>query len=449
MKDAFSYKRKITVIISTMLLCTVFVFLSAGHAAHALANSGTDISGENPSISYMIYETETKQTLQRLNADAPTDCSTLARLMTCLIVLESDTVSVTDYITPQRNSVSASERYELLSTNQYMIDHLIKSVILCNADNSARVLAAHISPDAEYFVSLMNKKAAELGMTNTYFTNVDGTQDEIQRTTVNDMTLFWSYAMGNTQFRNAASSPVTHIWGGTAVVNECRLLRNASFNNASLTAGVYTMYDSDTSLGTTMFYITTGASNTSLPPTRLTLVMTGVSDEYAYELGVSYIENALINFVKSALIERNGVVTTVKIDGGELILVANESIYCMMPSDVTNYIDNISYNITLENASPSQGNNSMTLSELSPPIAQGTVIGTANYMLKDGSVHQVTISAGNTIRSDNKTVNIFYKTIQENTDIFILVSVLAAFEFILILCALVSKIRKHKKTGQM
>lgn len=448
MKNAFSYKRKRGAIIAAAFICMVIIFMHTGSTLPIFAESMTN-QEQTSSVSYMIYETDTKQTLQRLNADAPADCSALARLMTCLVVLEESDLSVTDYITPLRNSVSASERYELLSTNQYMVDHLIKSVILCNADNAARVLASRISADTEYFVSLMNKKAAELSMTNTYFTNVDGTNDGIQRTTVNDMTLFWAHAMSNAQFRNAAASPVTHIWGGTAVVNECRLLRNADFKDASQTAGVYTLYDSDSSLGTTMFYITTGASNTSLPPTKLTLVMTGVSDETAYDLGVSYIENALVNFVKSILVAKNDIVTTVDIDGGTLTLAAAEPSYCMMPADVTNYIENISYNITSEKVlSNSPGGKAPTLSELSPPIEKGTIIGTANYMLKDGSVHQVTIAAGNTIRSDNKTVNIFYRTIQENTDIFILVSVLVLIELLLAACVIISKIRK-KKTGQM
>ena len=381
-----------------------------------------------------------------MNPDATADCSQLSRLMTCMLVLEHEGISVTDYITPKENSTSSSGRYELLTSNQYMVDHLIKSVILCNADNAARLLASVVSPNSEYFVSLMNEKARELGMSSTYFTSPDGAADNTQRTTVNDMCRFFSYAVNNQQFRNAASSPVAHIWGGTAVVNESRMLRNAVFDNSSITAGIYTVYGGESRLSTTIYYITTGASNTELPQTRLILAMSGVSDDISYDLGVSYIENALTNFTKAPIVSKNSVITTVNTESGELTLVANESIYCMMPADVTNYIDNISYNITVSNngQSPYGGGTVSVLTELTPPIEKGSVIGTANYLLKDGSVHAVTIVAGNSIRSENEIVNVFYKTIQENTDIFLIISVLVLFEIILIVFISVGKIRRRR-----
>lgn len=440
MKTVCLYKRKMSVLrtaLAMLLISTVLVLCPSGRVCSASSSADPD------SASYMIYEADTRQTLQKLNADAPADCSLLARLMTCIVVLEADGVSVTDYISPKRNSTSLSERYELFSSNQYMVDHLIKSVVLCNADNAARVLSEYITEDTENFTALMNKKAADLGMSNTYFTSPDGAQDGIQRTTVSDMTVFWAYAMNNPQFRNAASSPVTHIWGGTAVVNECKLLRNASFPDASLTAGVYTLYDSENSLGTTMFYITSGASNTELPPTRLSLVMTGYPDESGNELGKSYIENALLNFTKRGIVSKGDIITSVEIEGGELTLVSCDSIYCMVPADVSDYVYNISYNVTYKNVSDTAGR-APTLSELEPPIDKGTVIGTANYILKDGSVLKVDIAAGNTIRSDNKTVNIFYKTIQENTDIFVIISVLILFELALIICVIAGKIRRRR-----
>ena len=136
-------------------------------------------SNESTGISYIVYECDTKQTLLKQNADLPADCSLLARLMTCLLVLENQSISVTDYISPSEDSISASGRYTLLASNQYMVDHLIKSVILCNADNAARALASHVNPNTEYFISIMNQKAKELGMNNTFFINPDGTADQL------------------------------------------------------------------------------------------------------------------------------------------------------------------------------------------------------------------------------------------------------------------------------
>ena len=209
-------------------ICIALTVLFSGSGAAYAFFANTLPSNESAGISYMVYECDTKQTLLKQNTELSADCTLLARLMTCLLVLENPSISVTDYITPSEDSVSLSGRYSLFASNQYMVDHLIKSVILCGADNAARLLAKQVNPNTEYFVSLMNQKAGELGMANTYFTNPDGAADQLQRTTVSDMSLFWTYAMSNAQFRNAAACSAAHIWGGTAVLNECRMVTSLS-----------------------------------------------------------------------------------------------------------------------------------------------------------------------------------------------------------------------------
>lgn len=398
-------------------------------------------AAETPAVSYMIYEYDTAQTLEKQNTESTADCSLLARLMTCLLVYENPSVSVTDYITPTEDSVSLSGRYTLSAANQYMVDHLLKAVILCNADNAARVLAYKINPNKEYFVSLMNLKAAELGMKSTYFTNADGSYDELQRTTVNDLSLFWAYAMSNAQFRSAASNPASHIWGGTAVLNECKLVSNNVFQNASQTAGAMSVYNTQENLSTTLFYfVSTQTDNT--PAVKLTLVMSGFSADTAYASGKNYINSVFLNYKKTPLIKKNETVTTAKIGKSELLVNASETCYCMMPADVDNFIENINYNITEKSATASIPGKTVTLEDLTAPIDKGSTIGTVNYILKDGSVHSVGLIAGNSVHSDYKAIDLFYKTIQENTDIFILISVLVIIEFLLLLFFIINKIRK-------
>lgn len=418
----------------------VFIMLSACimfSAITFLPVKAVDATG----ISYIIYESDTKQTLEKQNIDAAADCSLLSRLMTCLLIYENPAVSVTDYVTPSEDSISVSGRYSLFATNQYMIDHLLKSVILCNADNAARVLAEKINPNKEYFVSLMNQKAIEIGMKNTYFTNPDGTPDELQRTTVYDMSLFWSYAMSNIQFRNAAANPAAHIWGGTAVLNECKLVANNTFANAALTAGANFEYNDVTSLSTTMFYFVSNQTDNT-PAVKLTLVISGISAESSFNSGKNFINNIFANYVKTTIVKKSDTIITTTVGKSELVLKANENCYCMVPTDVTDYVENISYNITTNNTDDSLPNNALTFDDLDAPIEEGSTIGTVHFLLKDGSVHSVSMVAGNSVHSDYKAINFFYKIIQENTDIFILISVLVIVEIFLLIAIIVNKLRK-------
>ena len=171
---AVSYLKN-TLKAAAAICIALLIFCSGGGAVYANALPSNESAGG----SYMVYECDTKQTLLKQNTELSADCTLLARLMTCLLVLENPSISVTDYITPSEDSVSLSGRNSLFAANQYLVDHLIKSVILCGADNAARLLAKQVNPNTEYFVSLMNQKAGELGMANTYFTNPDGAADQL------------------------------------------------------------------------------------------------------------------------------------------------------------------------------------------------------------------------------------------------------------------------------
>ena len=158
-------------------------------------------------------------------------------------------------------------------------------------------------------------------------------------------------------------------------------------------------------------------------------------------MGNSQIENALTNFKKTALINRQDLIVTAELGESELFLQAGETCYCMMPVDVTDYVETVSHTVFDNNSSPGAGT-ALSLDELSPPIEEGSLIGTANYLLKDGSVHKVRLIAGNSIHSESKTINIFYKAIKENTDIVVLISVLLLCELVLAFGMIFSKLRK-------
>lgn len=428
-----------------LVILTIFcLFTSSVNIYAEEEDSGIDAPvNAYSNLSFIVSENETKQTLYRQNVDVPADCSLLSRLMVCLLVYENPSLSITSYVSPSEDSTSSSGRYTLYASNQYMIDYLLKSVILCNADNAVSVLADAINPSREYVVMLMNQKALELGMNNTYFTNVDGSHDELQRTTVYDMSVFWSYAMSNILFRNVASSTATNIWNGTIVLNECAFVASEAFPDAQVTAGTSYVYDTESNYSTILFYYTSKAGTDS-PPVKLTMVVSGISDDEAYKLGKNNINEISNNFIKKPLVTKDELITSEIVDDSTLSLLAGGTLYCMMPINTTDYIENISYVYSATNQSYSPSvNNANTM--LSAPIKKGTIIGQATYLLKDGSTHTVSLVAGNNIHSGSKTVNMFYKLIQENTDIFILISVLLFLELILFFSYIIYNIKKKFK----
>ena len=79
----------------------------------------------------------------------------------------------------------------------------------------------------------MNDRAAQLGCTNTVFTNPTGLPDENQHTTAHDMALIMKAAIDNESFRTIAGTasytiPATNVSGGDRVLTNNFSMMSAS-----------------------------------------------------------------------------------------------------------------------------------------------------------------------------------------------------------------------------
>ena len=74
--------------------------------------------------------------------------------------------------------------------------------LIHSANEVGYIFAEEISGNIDNFANLMNKKASELGCTNTNFTNPSGIHDVNHYSTAYDMALIAKYCMQNETFRN-------------------------------------------------------------------------------------------------------------------------------------------------------------------------------------------------------------------------------------------------------
>ena len=80
---------------------------------------------------------------------------------------------------------------------------LIYGTMLPSGGDASKALAINIAGSESAFVKLMNKKAEELGMNHTHFTNVSGLHDDNHYSTVKDIATLLEYALKNKEFRQA------------------------------------------------------------------------------------------------------------------------------------------------------------------------------------------------------------------------------------------------------
>ena len=108
--------------------------------------------------------------------------------MTLLIVMEAidqGSISLDDMLTCSSKAASMGGSQVYLEEGEKMkVDELIKCVVIASANDAAVMLAEAVAGSEEAFVTLMNKRADELGMKNTNFENTNGLDD----TAVNHVT---------------------------------------------------------------------------------------------------------------------------------------------------------------------------------------------------------------------------------------------------------------------
>ena len=142
-------------------------------------------------VSAILVEMSSGTVIFAENADEMRPVASVTKLMTILLALEavdSARVSPEDLVTVSADASGMGGSQILLDTGEVQtFSQLLKSVIVGSANDSAVALAEYIYGSQELFVSYMNERAAELGMTSTHFVNCTGLPAEGQYTTARDV----------------------------------------------------------------------------------------------------------------------------------------------------------------------------------------------------------------------------------------------------------------------
>ncbi len=154
----------------------------------------------------MLVSLDTGEMLFEKNIDEKVYPASITKIMTAILMLESDkynpdgkvvmTQEILDMVLGTGLSVSLMKAGEEFT--QYDLLHL---VMVASYGDSTYLAAQYYGGTVDNFVSMMNQKAKELGLTATNFTNPVGLHDDNHYTTVRDIYTLTSYALKNEEFR--------------------------------------------------------------------------------------------------------------------------------------------------------------------------------------------------------------------------------------------------------
>lgn len=158
----------------------------------------------------ILINSDTGEILAQKNYTNKMYPASLTKIMTLLVALDNikdlnDTYEMS-YIIIDPLYRSGASLAGFSSGEKVKIIDLLYGIILPSGADATCGIANYISGSEEAFVELMNKKAQELGLANTYFANSSGLYDDNNYTTAYDMALILKAALENKLARQILST---------------------------------------------------------------------------------------------------------------------------------------------------------------------------------------------------------------------------------------------------
>ena len=119
-----------------------------------------------------LIELQSGRVLLEKNATRRLPPASLTKIMTALIALESAPLHEVVKIHPR--SIVHHSSYNFQPGEEFLLRDLLTAMLVASANDACEAIAWHVGGDADKFVTLMNKRALTLGLTNTHFANACG-----------------------------------------------------------------------------------------------------------------------------------------------------------------------------------------------------------------------------------------------------------------------------------
>jgi D-alanyl-D-alanine carboxypeptidase len=124
-----------------------------------------------------VYDTMSNTELFSKESDMQFPLASLTKVMTALVVRERVFADTRIFI--QESDLSPEGDSGLSPGESFSRDGLVDFMLAVSSNDAARALARSATGGAERFVEYMNEKAAQLGMTQTFFLNESGLDENM------------------------------------------------------------------------------------------------------------------------------------------------------------------------------------------------------------------------------------------------------------------------------
>lgn len=171
-----------------------------------------NISGE-PTINSrkaIVYDRKSKRILYGKNEKVKCAMASTTKIMTATVVLENANLSDEVTINAKAGGTGGS-RLGLKKGDKITLNDLLYGLMLRSGNDAAVAIAEHVGGSVQGFADMMNKKAQELGLTETNFVTPHGLDNSKHYTTALELAKLTDYALQNEKFAQIVGTKQTSI----------------------------------------------------------------------------------------------------------------------------------------------------------------------------------------------------------------------------------------------
>ncbi len=384
--------KKIIAFFTFLIVCN---FLSISFCA-TLEENTAELESKLQSQAVLIMESSTGKVIYEKNGYQQKYPASTTKILTAILTIEncnlSETATASEYAIRSIPSGYTTANIQIGET--LSIKDLLYALMLRSANESAVILAEHISGSQEAFAELMNSKAKEIGCQNTHFVNSNGIHNENHYTTAYDLALIAKYCMQNETFREIVKTTSFTLPATDVYPNDSRTFSNS--NNLLI-------YDSRNRSDNYYYEYATGIKTGYTSQAGNCLVSSAVKNDIEYicvVLGalktngnswryldtINSFNYAFDNYSFRKLKYQNQLIETVEVENAtkdtkNLDLLISEDLSVLVSND--NKDTDVEPNIEIN-------------SDLKAPISKGNVIGKITYEV-EGVRYTTDLLAGNDV----------------------------------------------------
>ncbi len=390
------------IIFLLIALLTVWFGVSLENTAFATEESN---NLKTDAVSAILFDARRGQILYAKTSDEKSFSPLASRIMTALIILEKvDTEAMIIASKDAANTEGAT--LNLIVGAKYSTKNLLAALLLTGSPDAAITLADYVGGSEKGFVDLMNEYAANLGLSNTRFTNSVGRYDENQYTTINDVLTLMKYALSNTSFNRFFATQAKPLYGE----HKTLLLTNTNnmfWSYPGTDGGVTAGYDADYQS------IVTTATKNNL---RLVCVLLDVPTKSMYNDSINFLNYGFDNYLYGTLVAAGSSQQAITVEGQSLNLIVASDVQYVHPKG-QDYIKDIAINVDQ--------------SKLKLPITKNTVVGMLTFILEDDTAINVELYPDREILPQKTKRQVLMERVQESRELLYVIIGLIVLELII------------------